>query len=109
MQVDWRLKQNNKMNVINFSTKSESKRHYLRKSEVCYFLKMLNEPFWTEARIHADSRADIYLPEKSVAIEILESEKMSNIEEKSKKYGCRIVAIDTLQEIDMDFIEKAIN
>ena len=72
MQVDWRLKQNNKMNVINFSTKSESKRHYLKKSEVCYFLKMLNEPFWTEARINIESRADIYLPNKEVAIEILE-------------------------------------
>ncbi len=109
MQVDWRLKQNNKMNVINFSTKSESKRHYLKKSEVCYFLKMLNEPFWTEARINVESRADIYLPEKSVAIEILESEKPSNIDEKSKKYGCRIVAINSGQELDMDFIEKAIN
>jgi len=84
MQVDWRLKQNNKMNVINFSTKSESKRHYLKKSEVCYFLKMLNEPFWTEARINTESRADIYLPDKSVAIEILETEKITNLEEKAK-------------------------
>ena len=40
MNVDWRLKQNNKQNVINFSTKSESKKHYLRKSEVCYYLKL---------------------------------------------------------------------
>jgi len=109
MQVDWRLKQNNKLNVINFSTKSESKRHYLKKSEVCYFLKMLNEPFWTEARINVESRADIYLPEKSVAIEILETEKLSNIEEKAKKYRCRIVAIHSLQELDIDFIEKVIN
>lgn len=109
MQVDWRLKQNNKMNVINFSTKSESKRHYLKKSEVCYFLKMLNEPFWTEARINIESRADIYLPDKSVAIEILETEKITNLEEKAKKYGCRIVGINTLQELDIDFIEKAIN
>jgi competence CoiA-like predicted nuclease len=109
MQVDWRLKQNNKMNVINFSTKSESIKHYLRKSEVCYFLKQLNEPFWTEAKINVESRADIYLPAKSVAIEILESEDPSNIEEKRKKYGCRIVAINTVQELDIDFIEKAIN
>ena len=109
MQVDWRLKQNNKMNVINFSTKSESKRHYLKKSEVCYFLKQLNEPFWTEARINVESRADIYLPEKEVAIEILETEKPSNLEIKAKKYGCRIVAVDSLQDIDIDFIEKAIN
>ena len=109
MQVDWRLKQNNKKNVINFSTKSESVRHYLKKSEVCYFLKMLNEPFWTEARINVESRADIYLPEKSVAIEILETEKLSNLEEKSKRYGCRIVGIHSLQELDIDFVEKAIN
>ncbi len=109
MQVDWRLKQNNKLNVINFSTKSESKTHYLKKSEVCYFLKMLNEPFWTEARINVESRADIYLPEKSVAIEILETEKLSNIKEKAKKYGCRIVAIQSNQELDVDYIEKAIN
>jgi hypothetical protein len=109
MQVDWRLKQNNKKNVINFSVKSESKRHYLKKSEVCYFLKMLNEPFWTEARINPESRADIYLPEKEVAIEILETEKMSNIEEKEKKYGCRIVSIDSQQELDIDLIEKLIN
>ena len=109
MQVDWRLKQNNKLNVINFSTKSESKKHYLKKSEVCYFLKLLNEPFWTEARINVESRADIYLPEKSVAIEILETEKLSNIEEKSKKYGCRIVAIHSMQELDLDYVEKVIN
>jgi len=109
MQVDWRLKQNNKLNVINFSTKSESIRHYLKKSEVCYFLKLLNEPFWTEARINVESRADIYLPEKSVAIEILETESDKKLEEKAKKYGCRIVAIDSLQDLDIDFVEKAIN
>lgn len=109
IQVDWRLKQNNKLNVINFSTKSESKRHYLKKSEVCYFLKLLNEPFWTEARINVESRADIYLPEKEVAIEILETEKESNLEEKMKKYGCRIVGINTLQELDLEMIENMIN
>lgn len=109
MNVDWRLKQNNKKNVINFSTKSESKQHYLRKSEVCYYLKLLNEPFWTEARINTESRADIYLPEKAVAIEILESEKESNLELKAKKYGCRIVGITPQQEIDVEMIEKAIN
>jgi hypothetical protein len=70
---------------------------------------MLNEPFWTEARINVESRADIYLPEKSVAIEILETEKLSNIEEKAKKYGCRVIAINSLQELDIDFVEKAIN
>lgn len=70
---------------------------------------MLNEPFWTEARINVESRADIYLPRISVVIEILESEKMSNIEEKEKKYGCRIIAINTDKEVDLDFIEKAIN
>ncbi|MFA5930677.1 MAG: hypothetical protein WC821_00015 [archaeon] len=109
MQVDWRLKQNNKLNVINFSTKSESMKHYLKKSEVCYFLKLLGEPFWTEARINVESRADIYLPKKSLAIEILESEKESNLVEKTKKYGCRIVGIHSVQELDIDYMEKAIN
>ena len=49
------------------------------------------------------------MPEKSVAIEILETEKLSNIEEKAKKYGCRVIAINSLQELDIDFVEKAIN
>jgi hypothetical protein len=97
------------MNTINFSTKSESKRHYLKKSEVCYFLKLLNEPFWTEAKINPESRADIYLPQKEVAIEIFESEKPDSIEAKAKKYGCRVIAINSLQELDIDFVEKAIN
>lgn len=105
----WRMKQNSKSNVIYFSTKTESKRHYLKKSEVCYFLKLLKEPFFTEARLNRCSRADVFLPDKELAIEVLDSEKESNLEVKARKYGCRVVGVSCLQDLSLGFVEKLIN
>lgn len=107
--IDWRVKQNNKKNVINFSVKTESKRHYLKKAEFCYFLKLLKIDFYTEARINLSSRCDIFLPDLNLAVEILDSEKKFNLEVKAKKYGCRVVGVSCMQELSLSFVEKLVN
>jgi hypothetical protein len=109
MIIDNRLKQNSKKNVIYFSVKSESQRHYLKKAEFCYYLKLLDLDFWTEARINPKSRCDIFIPELEVAVEILDSENEENLESKVKNYGCIVRGVSCMQELDLDFVEKLIN
>ena len=107
--IDHRVYQNTKSNVIYFSVKSESKRHALKKLEFCYYLKMLGLKFWTEARINKESRCDIYIPEKGVAVEILDSESEENLVSKAKRYKCVVRGVSCMKELNLDFVEKVVN
>jgi len=106
--IDWRVVQNNKRNVINFSVRTESLKHAMKKLEFCYFLKFLGIDFYTEARLNKHSRADIYIPSRDLAVEVLDSEKESNLEKKAKNYKCQVRGVSVLQELSLDFVEKVI-
>lgn len=108
-EVTWRVRQNNKKNAVNFSVCSESLRHALKKLEICYYLKMLGLEFYTEAMLGKNGRADIFVVGKGVAIEVLDSEKDSNLEVKARNYGCRVVGVRVLDEVNLDIVEKLVN
>jgi len=107
--IDIRVRQNSKRNVIYFSVKSESKRHYLKKAEFCYYLKLLGVDFYCEARINPKSRCDIYIPSKEVAVEILDSESEENLVSKAKRYKCIVRGVSCMKELDLEFVEKVVN
>jgi len=104
-----RVKQNSKRNVIYFSVKSESLRHYLKKAEFCYYLKFLGYEFYCEARINSESRADIFIPKLEVAVEILDSESEENLISKAKRYKCIVRGVSCMQELSLDFVERCVN
>lgn len=108
-EVAWRVKQNNKKNAVNFSPRSESLKHLLKKAEVCYYLRMLGKEFYTEAKIVEKGRADVFVVGPNVAIEVMDSEKESNLEKKARNYGCRVVGVSVLDKISLELIEKLIN
>jgi len=66
--------------------------------EICYWLNSHGKTFYTESVFKNGSRADIYVLENRVAIEVLDSEKQDSIEHKRKKYPCRIVGIRVDEE-----------
>jgi len=95
-------------NVIRFSH-TETIEHYLQKCKVCYELKKMNIEFVCEARFYEGTRADIYVIDKDLAIEVLHTEKNENLEKKRKEYPCWVVGIRTKEEVTPEKVEKLIN
>ena len=96
-------------NVVCFGL-NESITHYLQKARICYSLLELGKHFVTEARFRNKlARADIYVLDNDVAIEVTNSEKEENIYSKELYYPCSIVSVGVLVPVDKEFVEKLIN
>ncbi len=95
-------------NVIRFSH-TETIEHYLQKCKVCYELRKMNIEFVCEARFYEGTRADIYVLDRDLAIEVLHSEAWENLEKKRQAYPCWVVGIKTDSEITPELVEKLIN
>ena len=74
-------------------TQSETQAHRRMKYIICNFFVSRAMPYHTEATFRNNCRADIYSPAWNLALEILGSEKYSNIKKKQKLYPCKILAI----------------
>ena len=95
-------------NVVRFSH-TETPEHYMQKCLICYELRKMDLEFVCEARFYGASRADIYVIDKDLAIEILHTEKDENLEKKRKEYPCWVVGIRTEEEVTPERIEKLLN
>ena len=95
-------------NTIRFSH-SETIEHYLQKCRVCYELKKMNVDFVCEARFYESTRADIYVLDKDLAIEVLHTEAWKNLEKKRREYPCWVVGIKTDSKVTSELVEKLIN
>lgn len=99
--LEHRMKQNAKPNKCGFPG---SFAHASKIFEVCYKLNELGYLFFTEARFRTGGRADVFIPELNVAVEVLESEEPWSIALKEKSYPCRIVALRTDEEFTEELI-----
>jgi hypothetical protein len=107
--LSWRTVQNSKKFHVN-PVIANSIEHELRKFEVCYFLKKLNLAYYTECIFRdGKGRADIYVVEKNLALEILESESEIRFNEKKVNYPCRVIGIKPDTKLDLDTIELLVN
>ena len=80
-------------------------RHEMAKAEACYWLKKAGLEFVCEAVFkNGGDRADIFVLDHCVAIEIVESESEASIEKKRKKYPCRIVTLTAGQELKEELL-----
>ncbi len=95
-------------NVIRFSH-TETIEHYLQKCRICYILKKMQVEFVCEARFYEGTRADIYVLDKDLAIEVLHSEAWENLDKKRKEYPCWVVGINSTDPVDFEIVEKLIN
>lgn len=95
-------------NMVRFSH-TETIEHYLQKCKICYELSKMNIDFVCEARFYDGSRADIYVLDKDVAIEVLHTEAWDNLENKKKEYPCWVVGISSEDEVNSELVEKLIN
>jgi hypothetical protein len=100
-KVSWRTKQNSKQNTIRIGD-NESKEHAIRKCEVCHKLLELGKRFYTECVFKNGLRADIYVLDDDLAIEIQKSEPDESIEKKRRKYPCPIITIKTTGEFEKE-------
>lgn len=101
--LDWRMVQNSKKNIVKIG-KNEGLVHVLKKARICFALLHLGKEFYTEAVFKNKSRADIFVLDNKVAIEVLDSEKQESIEAKKEKYPCRIVGIGVDEEWKAELI-----
>jgi hypothetical protein len=93
--LDFRMRQNGKRNKCGFpGTIAHARKIF----EICYELNKLGKTFYTEAVFKNKSRADIFVLDERVAIEVLESEEQASINDKRERYPCRIVQIRTNEE-----------
>ena len=88
--LDNRMKQNAKKNKCGFPGRLK---HAAKIFEICYWLNAHGKTFYTEAVFKNGSRADIFVLDDCVAIEVMDSEKEKSIDSKKEKYPCRIVGI----------------
>ena len=95
-------------NVVRFSH-TETMDHYMQKCKVCYELRKMDLEFVCEARFYEGTRADIYVLDKDLAIEILHTEKDENLEKKRKEYPCFVNGIRTTEEVTFERVEKLVN
>ncbi len=72
---------------------NETTEHARKKFEICSELKKLGKEFVTEVRFRNGGRADIFVLDEPLALEILNSETEKSILNKKNKYPCRIVTI----------------
>ena len=99
--LDNRMKQNAKKNKCGFPGRLK---HAVKIFEICYWLNAHGKTFYTEAVFKNGSRADIFVLDERVAIEVMASENEKSIESKRKRYPCRIVGI----RIDEEWKEELI-
>jgi hypothetical protein len=95
-------------NAIRFSN-NETMGHYLQKCRVCYELRKMNIDFVCEARFYGGARADIYVLDRDLAIEVLHSEQWENLEKKRREYPCWVVGIGADEKAGPDAVERLIN
>jgi hypothetical protein len=95
-------------NLVRFSP-AETIDHYLQKCKICYELSKMNIDFVCEARFYDGNRADIYVLDRDVAIEVLHSEKWDNLENKRREYPCFVVGIASTDPVNEEVVEKLIN
>jgi hypothetical protein len=88
-------------NCLRFSS-AESQEHIMAKLRICQFLKDNIIDFITECRFTKGGRADIFLINSGKSIEILNSEKESNLNIKQSKYPGEIIMYD-LKNAPKDF------
>jgi len=95
-----------KSNVVTFG-KNEGLRHFLKKAEICYRLREMGLPFYTEAKFYYNKgKADILtcVYGEGLVIEVLDSEEQRSVELKREKYPARIVQISVNQEFKEELI-----
>ena len=80
-------------NCLRFSS-AESQEHILTKLKICQYLKDNCIDFITECRFKRGGRADIYILKNNKSIEILKTEKDTNIVIKQNKYPGEIIIYD---------------
>jgi hypothetical protein len=91
-------------NCIRINT-NNSFAHEAKKLEICYALKSKGQEFVCEAEFKGKKgRADVFILDDCVAIELLESEKQESIQKKRQIYPCRIVDVI----VDKPFKEEMI-
>lgn len=107
--LSWRCVQNNKKNWLT-PIMANSFLHEQAKFRICYLLKGIGVEFWTEAVFkNGSGRADIYLPDRNLAIEILDTETMERFEKKKNTWPCRVIGVFSQDHIDVARLEKLIN
>ncbi len=99
--LDNRMKQNGKTNKCGFPG---TLKHAAKIFEICYWLNKHGRTFYTEAVFKNLSRADIFILEDRVAIEVMDSENQKSIDSKRERYPCRIVEIQKDQEWEEELI-----
>lgn len=77
------------LNQIKINT-NNTFNHEIVKSAVSYILKKNGHDFYTEAIFTNGKRADVIDTEEECIIEVLESERLSNIDLKQKNYPLKI-------------------
>lgn len=90
-------RQRARRNVIYLST-ANSLTHESKKTTICYHLKKLGYEFYTEAELNGGGRADIFVTDIPIAIEIIETETIDSIKQKQQYYPCRLIPITTGQQ-----------
>ena len=92
-------------NCVRFNT-GNSMAHELQKARAALFFINLGYEVITEAEFKGKiARADLFILDDCVAVEILHSEKEESIIKKSKKYPCRIVSIKTTDTLSESLIK----
>jgi len=100
-------------NVVCFGL-GESEEHLVQKARVCRVLLELGKHFVTEARFvkkiaGKSARADVYVLDDDVAIEVLASEEEDNLEFKNEYYPCRVVGISVSKVPTEYVVERLLN
>jgi len=79
---------------------NESREHLFKKVEICYQLRELGFDFICEANFKSYGRADIFIPEADVVIEILHTEEV--LEANKINYPVkRIIIVKTYEDVDL--------
>ena len=95
------LRMRGKRNAV-YIGDNEGRAHALKKAEICHRLKQLDREFYTEAMFKNNKRADVFVLDDCLAIEVIDSEGMDSIKEKAKEYPCRVVSVG----VDEEFVEE---
>ena len=91
--LSWRCIQNNKQGHI-VARLGEEEDHFLGKCKECYLLHKEGKTFYTEAEFkNGSGRADIYVVDDELAIEIVSSERQDSIDRKRKEYPCDVKVV----------------
>ena len=86
--------------------RGESESHALMKYWICRVLLSMKKEFVCEAVFENCSRADVYVLDDDIAIEVLISEKEKSILLKENKYPCVITTVSVDDCIDMKGVFK---